>query len=342
MGNSQYHQNSNRGILFINTGSPASCAPKDVFNYLIEFLLDPRVIDLPYFARQLLVRGIIVPFRYRKSAKNYAKIWTDEGSPLVADTKKLASSIEKELGCQTAIGMRYGTPSIEEGLKKLREAKIKELIIVPLFPQHASATTSSALEEVMKCLSKWPTIPNVHFVSEFATHPLFLNAWASVGANYNFSSYDHILFSFHGLPERHIKKAKASPNCLLKPSCCQTLCKENFWCYRAQCIATAEGIASRLSIPKENYSICFQSRLGTDSWLKPYTNVTIEALAKKGCKRLCVFAPSFVSDCLETTYEIGMEYQEEFVRLGGDSIDLVPSLNSHPEWINALITIINR
>lgn len=270
------------------------------------------------------MRGLIVPFRYRKSAKNYAKIWTKEGSPLVVHSQKLANEVETKLGCPTAIGMRYGSPSIEEGLKALQAKQIKKLVLVPLFPQYAAATTTSAFEEAMRHLSTWPTIPHIHCLSGFASNPQFLDAWAKVGSTFPLSQYDHILFSFHGLPERHNKKA----------------IKKNYLCYKEQCYATAGGIASRLSLPQESYSICFQSRLGVDAWLKPYTSKTIEQLAQKGCKKLCVFAPSFVADCLETIYEIALEYQEEFAHLGGEKIDLVPSLNTHPDWIQALTQMI--
>lgn len=320
------NKSQNSGILLINTGSPASCAPKDVHRYLIQFLLDPRVIDLPTPLRQLLIRAVIVPFRYKKSAASYAKIWTEEGSPLLVNSKNCTKALQEALppSLHVALGMRYGSPSINDGLEKLRAANVRTITIVPLFPQHASATTSSVIEETMRIIGKWPIIPNVRFISEFASHPAFLDAWAEVARPIDFTQYDHVLFSFHGLPERHIKKAARFANAS--------------WCYRSQCQATAKGIAKRLSL--QDYSICFQSRLGVDAWLKPYTAVTIEELAKKGCKKLCVFAPSFVADCLETIYEIGMEYQEAFEYLGGEKIDLVPSLNSHPAWIQALTTII--
>ncbi|MBS0656226.1 MAG: ferrochelatase [Verrucomicrobia bacterium] len=310
------------GILLVNTGSPASCTPADVYRYLTQFLLDARVIDLPYWVRQLLVRAILVPFRYRKSAKAYENIWTEEGSPLLVNSKALSIQLQEALGpsVHVAIGMRYGSPSIRDGLESLRAKRVNSIVIAPLFPQQASATTGSVIEEAMNVMRDWVVFPQVRFLTEFATHPRFLDAWAEVGRAFDFSQYDEILFSFHGLPERHIKRA------------------EKFLCYKAQCYATAEGIATRLALPR--YTICFQSRLGVDAWIKPYTVNIIEDLARKGTKKICIFAPSFIADCLETTYELGIEYNHLFTSLGGTKIDLVPSLNTHPAWIQALTEIL--
>ena len=331
------------GVLLVNLGTPDSPQPRDVYRYLNEFLTDGRVIDIPWLWRQFLVRGLIVPLRYRTSAKAYAQIWSSHnGSPLLIHGKSAQKLLQASLGSsyQVELAMRYQNPSIEQALRRLHEADCQRLIILPLFPQYASATTGSVHQRVMEVLKKWPVIPPLHFVSSFPTQPSMIQSFSAIAGTYNLAAYDHILFSFHGLPQRHIAKADRHNQCLKTPNCCQTLCSKNSMCYKAQCHATAQAIAQTLPLSTAQFSICFQSRLGKDPWLQPYTSHTIEELAKQGKKKILVFCPSFVCDCLETLYEIGIEYQHEFQRLGGIQLDLAHGLNDHPLWIQSLTEMV--
>jgi protoporphyrin/coproporphyrin ferrochelatase len=332
---------SKTGVLLVNLGTPDSPGVRDVYRYLIEFLTDKRVIDLPWILRQLLVRGRIVPFRVRQSSNFYKKIWTKEGSPLFVFGKKLKENLQQELGSRFVVelGMRYQNPSIEKSLENLLKAGIDKLLVIPLFPQYASATTGSVHESVMNSLSKYTVIPKVTFVDQFATHPGFINAFKAVGQTYDIKSYDHVILSFHGLPQRQIKKADRFGHCL-KKECCQSICSSNQSCYSAQCFASAFAIAKELKMAKDQFSVCFQSRLGSDPWLQPYTSTIIHDLAKQGKKRVLVFCPSFVCDCLETIYEIGVEYNKEFQEAGGEHLELVTGLNDHPLWVSGLKSMV--
>jgi len=328
------------GVLLVNLGTPESPSSRDVFRYLNEFLTDRRVIDLPWLFRQLLVRGIIVPFRYKKSTASYQKIWKSQGSPLKIYGQKLAEGVQKALGedFRVVLAMRYQQPSISEGLKLLEGCR--HLIVLPLFPQYASATTGSVLEKVMSDLCKKEVIPSVTFLTHFFSYPFFIEQFVRNGKRQDIADYDHVLFSFHGLPQSHIHKIDCYNTCL-KNGCCDNLCDKNFNCYSAQCYHTAKLIAEKLGLPSSRYTICYQSRLGSDPWLEPYTQEAISSLAKKGAKKLLVFCPSFVADCLETIEEIGEEYAHIFKKLGGDSLHFVKSLNSEPEWIEAVAKFIH-
>jgi ferrochelatase len=327
------------GILLINLGTPRSYRPKDVFSYLNEFLTDGRVIDFPWFQRQILSRGLIVPFRFRQSAELYRHLWTEEGSPLLLHGEAVKTKLQEELGASylVALAMRYQEPSIEKGLKELQKARVKEIIVFPLFPQYASATTGSVHQKVMELVSRWEVIPQMSFVNSYADHPALIEAFCERAKQYCLEKYDHVLFSFHGLPERHLHKADAYQRCLTS-NCCEKLVSQNRFCYKAQCHATARAIADKLQL--RNYTICFQSRLGKDPWVQPYTMDRIKQSVAQGLKRLLVFCPSFVCDCLETTCEISYEYNREFKQLGGEEIQLVEGLNSHPLWIKCLKTIV--
>ncbi len=320
-------------ILLINLGTPKSYQPKDVKTYLTEFLTDPRVIDVPFLARQFLVRGVIIPKRYKESAASYKEVWTKEGSPLLVYGNRVKNKLQNLVGdsYHVSLAMRYQKPSIASEIEKLID--FDEIIVVPLFPQYASATTGSIYVEVMNVLSRYQVIPQVRFVGQFASHPAFLDAFAAKGRQYDFSNYDHILFSYHGLPQKQILKADRTGTCLT-----ENCCEKNPNCYSAQCHRTTEGIVERLGI--QNYSICFQSRLGKDPWLEPYASEVIEKLAKQGCRKILAFCPSFVCDCLETTFEFGVEYQKEFQAAGGESLDLVEGLNDDDRWIEALSEIV--
>ncbi len=325
------------GILIVNLGTPDSPSTSDVRTYLDEFLNDPRVIDIPAWKRKLLVNLIIVPFRSPKSAKLYKEIWTDKGSPLLIYGEKLRDALRIVMGADFTIelAMRYRKPSIKEGLKKLMDAGVDHIQIFPLFPQYASASTGSVHQYVMEEISKLQVIPSISFVKDFFDHPLFINSWKEVAKDIKHEEYDHVLFSFHGLPERQILKADNSGNCL-KPGCCEAMSDKNTSCYKGQCYATARAMAEAMNIHPDNYTVCFQSRLGSDPWIKPYSDEVIKDLAFRGVKKFLAFAPAFVADCLETIYEIGVEYDELAKHEGAEYIHLVPSLNDHPAWINAM------
>lgn len=331
------------GVLLVNLGTPLSPKPLDVYKYLIEFLTDKRVIDIPWLKRQFLVRGAIVPFRFMQSARSYANIWTKDGSPLMVYSRQAANALQETLGdnFKVALAMRYQKPSIQQVINELINQNIQHLIVLPLFPQYASATTGSVLQRIQEVISQYEVMPKLTLIDQFATHPSFINALCTVAKPYDLSTYDHILFSFHGLPERQVRKADKHNHCL-KKACCNNVCVENYMCYPAQCHATMRAIATHLKLPQTMYSHCFQSRLGKDPWLQPYASNVIEELAKKGKKKILVFSPSFVCDCLETIFEIGVEYQQEFQKHGGQQLDLVPGLNSHPAWIGALHEIIHQ
>lgn len=326
------------GILLVNLGTPSSPKPKDVFSYLNEFLTDARVIDIPFIPRNLLVRGLIVPRRYKASANSYKAIWTEEGSPLLVYAKQAKEALQMNLGEDfiVEIAMRYKHPSIKESLKKFESLSLSKLIVVPLFPQYASATTGSIYEEVFSCLSKWMVFPELKILNDFYDHPTLIKAFSSIAREGNFESYDHILMSFHGLPERHLKKADKHSYCLQCTGCCDALNEKNKRCYSAQCYATARAIANDLGLSSKDYTVCFQSRLGKDPWISPFTSQIIKTLPKQGYKKVLVMCPAFICDCLETIYEIGVEYQEEFHQYGGESLTLMRGLNNHPLWIQTL------
>jgi ferrochelatase len=329
-----------KGVLLVNLGTPDSPETKDVRRYLGEFLMDPRVIDINALSRALLVKGIIVPFRSPKSAKLYRKIWSDEtGSPLLHYSKLQHQLLQQRLGddYQVELAMRYQSPSIESALKKLKAGLVDSIQVIPLFPQYASASTGSVYDKVMELLLQWPTKPGISFINSFHDNELMIETFANNAKKYQPETYDHILFSFHGLPQRQLIKSDHTHNhCLKTNDCCAVLTDANKFCYSAQSHHTAKLIAEKLNIPKEKYTICFQSRLGSDPWVQPYTTEVVAKLANEGKKRLLVFCPAFVADCLETVYEVTEEYGGEFKALGGEHVQLVESLNDSPTWIDAL------
>ncbi|NNE29937.1 MAG: ferrochelatase [Saprospiraceae bacterium] len=332
-----------KGVLLVNLGTPDAPTRSAVYRYLKQFLLDPRVIDYPWLQRNLLVRGIIVPFRSGSSAKLYKKLWTSEGSPLKVYGERLAEGVARELGEEYSVelAMRYQNPSIEKAINRFKAENISSLMVLPLFPQYASASTGSVHDEVMRLLRKQQVIWPVNFINSFFRDENMVDVFVKNARQFDLASYDHILFSYHGLPERQLKKGDFSQShCLKKKDCCSSLCLENQFCYSAQCFSTTYAIAEKLGLSKEDYSICFQSRLGREEWVKPYTPVVLKDRAAKGDKRILVFCPAFVSDCLETTIEISEEYAEEFEEMGGETLDLVPSLNDDPDWIRGVAELV--
>lgn len=332
------------GILLINLGTPDQPVRKDVDRYLRQFLTDARVIDIPWLQRQLLVRGIIVPLRAKNSTKLYQKLWTGKGSPLKHYGEQVQRMLHEVAGhdIPVVLGMRYQNPSIEEAINKLIEQDVDEIIVFPLFPQYASASTGSAFEEVMEVIKRQQVIPSLYLIEDYYDHPAFINVFAKHGEKFDLDSYDHILFSYHGLPQRQLLKADRSNHCLQSKDCCRKMSASNRHCYSAQCHATTKALTDRLSLAPNRYTTCFQSRLGRDPWVQPYTSDVLAQRAELGDKRLLVFCPAFVADCLETIIEVGYEYQEEFLALGGEKVDLVPSLNDDPVWVAAIWKMIQE
>lgn len=329
-----------KAVLLVNLGTPDSPSTADVRTYLNEFLMDPRVIDINPIGRTLLVRGLIVPFRAPKSAKLYQAIWDDKtGSPLMHYSLLQQKALQQRLGDDyiVELAMRYQNPTIEAALNRLKDALVDSIQVIALFPQYASASTGSVYDKVMELLLQWPTKPNITFVNSFHDNEGMIATFANNASKYNPETYDHVLFSFHGLPQRQLIKADHThQHCLKANDCCQTITDVNKFCYSAQSHHTAKLIAEKLNIPKEKYTICFQSRLGNDPWVQPYTSEIVAKLAKEGKKSLLVFCPAFVADCLETVYEVTTEYGDEFKALGGEKVQLVESLNDSPIWIDAL------
>ncbi|WP_333819748.1 ferrochelatase [Ohtaekwangia sp.] len=324
------------GVLLINLGTPDSPSVSDVRSYLSQFLNDPRVIDIPWLARKVLVNLIIVPFRAPKSAKIYQKLWTENGSPLLYYSEEAKRLLQQELpqDYQVHLAMRYKNPSIPDVLETMRKKNYSRIIILPMFPQYASASTGSALEEVMRVMKSWWVIPEVKMISQYYNHPTFIDAFVARGKQYTISDYDHVLFSYHGLPERQVDKVYDSGLCS-DHDCEQEITHENKFCYKATCYATTRLLAEKLNIPADKYTVCFQSRLD-QKWLKPFSDEVVRECGRKGMKKLLVFSPAFTADCLETVIEIGDEYQEIFHEHGGEKVQLVESLNDHPLWIRCL------
>lgn len=332
-----------RGLLLVNLGTPDAPRTPEVRRYLREFLSDSRVLDIPALGRWALLNLIILPFRPARSAEAYRKIWRAEGSPLLHHSRALESAVRQVLAgdFEVELAMRYGNPSISSALERLRARGVSELTVFPLYPQYASSSTGSSLEAIYAQVSREWNTPPLHVVPAFYEHPGFLDAFAEVGRPViDALKADHVLFSFHGLPERQVQKSDTSgKHCLQSPGCCDQIVEANRFCYRAQCFATARGIAQRLSLEPSRYTVTFQSRLGRTPWIKPYTDVVLPELAKQGVKRLAVFCPAFVADCLETLEEIGIRAKEQFIREGGEALELVPSLNATPRWVKAVVEL---
>ena len=331
------------GLLLINLGTPDAPTTPAVRRYLREFLSDPRVIDINAVGRALLLHLVILPRRPAKSAEAYRKVWDEKrGSPLLAHSKDLAAGVQAKLGApwRVELAMRYGNPSIASGLEALRAAAVDRIVVLPLYPQYAMSSTATSVERV-KELATTGT-PALDFVPAFYADEGFLAAFTAVAKPALADARpDHVLFSFHGLPERQIKKLDPTgTHCLQSATCCDAITSANTNCYRAQCYATARELASRLAVT--DYTVCFQSRLGRTPWIKPHTDVLLDELAKQGKKRLAVLCPAFVADCLETLEEIGIRAREQFKAAGGEELTLVPSLNATPAWIDAVCALAER
>ena len=341
----QTHQ-ARTGVLLVNLGTPDAPRPREVRRYLREFLSDPRVLTMPAIARKLLLEGVILPTRPRKSAAAYQKIWTEAGSPLLTHGVDLRDGVAETLGDDfiVALGMRYGNPSIGSALDALAEAGADHVIALPLFPQYSAAATASALAKIhAEVAARWD-VRSLTTIDAFFDDPGFVKAWGDVAAGplTEFGA-DHVLFSYHGLPENQIKKSDATGTfCLASEDCCAAARSENRHCYRAQCHRTTELLGEALALDPQMTSTSFQSRLGRTPWIQPFTDYEVVALAERGVKRLAVLCPAFVADCLETIEEIGMRLAEQWTGLGGEALLLVPSLNAHPSWVEAVTDLVRR
>ncbi len=333
------------GVLLVNLGTPDSPQPKDVGSYLREFLMDPYVVDISAWARWLLVNVAIVPKRGTASARLYQKIWTEAGSPLLVHTKELGKKVAELLGAETPleIAMRYGNPSLESSIDKLLAQGIERLTVFPLYPQYSLAATESSVARVREILELRKWTGETRYLPAFYDSQEYLNAVTEVSAPFvKKKPFDLVLFSFHGLPERQIKKTDLTgSHCLTSDICCDMSVKANENCYRYQCFTTARLLAQRLNINPLRYSVCFQSRLGRTPWIKPYTDHFYETLPSRGIKRLLVLCPSFVADCLETLEEVAIRGLDQFRKAGGEDLTLVPSLNSTDVWVKAVAKMVS-
>lgn len=320
----------------INVGTPDEPKVKAVRRYLSEFLNDRRVIDIPLVLQKLLVNLIIVPFRAPKSTKLYQRLWTEKGSPLLYFSERVQDELQQKLGSRADVfmAMRYGNPSIGKALAAIQNGNYDQLIVLPMFPQYASSTSGTAIQAVIDRVRKWNTIPEINAISQFYDHPAFLDAFAERIQSYQPESYDHIIFTYHGLPNRHLDKNH--PGESFKTCNCENALPEfGKLCYKATCYQTTRELANRLQLKTEKYSVSFQSRL-SNNWMTPFTDKNLAERAKQGVKNILVVAPSFVADCLETTVEIGFEYKEMFTKNGGEKLQMVESLNDSPRWISAM------
>jgi len=327
-----------KGALLVNLGSPDSTETKDVKKYLKEFLMDERVIDEPLWLRTILVKGIILNFRPKKSAKAYKKIWWDEGSPLIVLSYRLLEKVKKMTSVPISLAMRYGNPSIHSGIKELVDKGVTEILLIPLYPQHAMASTETILVLAEKIKNEF--FPQVEFTNlpAFYNHNDYIRVLSnSIQSYLKNKEWDHLLFSYHGIPERHIRKTDiTNSHCKIDGSCCQTKSPAHQFCYRHHCYETTKQVADYLELKEGTYSSSFQSRLAGQPWLKPYTDKAVENFAQTGTKNMAIVTPAFVSDCLETLEEIGMEAKEDFIEKGGEKFHVVPCLNDDKEWVKTL------
>lgn len=329
-----------KGVLLVQLGTPDSPKTADVRRYLTEFLMDGRVIDIPRLGRNLLVKGAIVPKRAAQSAATYATIWDEtNGSPLMYYSLLQQQMLQEELGEEyhVELAMRYQNPSIDSALQRMQSMRLESIRVIPLFPQYASATSGSVIEKVMEIMRTWPYFPQVSFVNSYCEDADMIDTFVDHALRHDIAAHDHILFSYHGLPVRQLGKVDPTGKLVCPETGCDSCKMEtNVFCYLSQCYGTTRAIAKKLNLKEDQYTVCFQSRLGKTPWIQPYTSDTLHDLASKGVKKLLVFSPAFVSDCIETIDEIQVEYANEFKALGGEQVTMVESLNDDPKWIRAL------
>jgi len=330
-----------KAVLVLNLGTPAEPTAKGLRDFYKHFFADPFVFDIPPLGRWLLRNLIILPFRAPKTALQYQAIWTENGSPLKVYTDLLQQSLQAAVAdIPVVVGMGYSDPFIADSMAQLEQRGIRDIVVLPLFPQYSTATTASVFHGVKQAAQKWTDKPRLHFVDDLFAEPSFIKAWCSlINKNLDSAEVDHVIFSYHGLPEKNIEKADGTGYCQFG-ACCDAISAENRFCYRAQCMATTRSIVEELAWPEPFYSIAFQSRFGRQAWVQPYLEEHIIKLTQNGVKRIAVVTPSFTSDCLETIFEIGVEYKHTFIEHGGTDFTLIPNLNDEPAWFEAVAEIV--
>ncbi len=333
-----------KGVLLVNLGSPNSTSVKDVKHYLGEFLMDPNVIDLPYLLRAFIVKGIILHTRPKHSAEAYQKIWWEEGSPLIVLSERLKKKVEGKITIPVALAMRYGSMSLEKGLSELSKQGVDDVLVIPLYPQYAMATTQTIIDKVTELQKEKFSHISVSTLPAFYHKKDYIKSLSNaILETIENLDYEYILFSYHGLPERHIKKSDVThSHCQLNDRCCSTPSAAHQYCYRHQCFETTRLVAEALQLKKGSFGNAFQSRLGFDAWLQPYTDRSIEKLGLQGIKKLVVVTPAFVSDCIETLEEIAIQGRELFIEVGGEEFTTVPCLNERDDWAQALVNWIEQ
>ena len=328
---------ADRAVLLVNLGSPDSPSVGDVRRYLGEFLMDGHVIDVSYLARRLIVSAFILPFRPKRSAKAYRAIWTKDGSPLIVISRNVQRLLAGRLDVPVELAMRYGNPSIRSAVERLVTGGTRRIFVVPLYPHYAASTVGTSVEAVEKAVREIDADVALEFVRPYYDDPMYIDALAESARGYLQKDYDHLLVSYHGSPERHLRKTDPTgAHCLSTSDCCTRPSEAHATCYRHQVLRTTELLTGRLAVPTEKYSVTFQSRIGRDTWLGPFTIDEVRRLGASGVKRLLVICPAFVSDCLETLEEIGMRVRDEFLAAGGESFELIPCMNGDAKWIDAL------
>jgi protoporphyrin/coproporphyrin ferrochelatase len=332
-----------KAVLLVNLGTPDRPTFGAVYRYLTEFLNDPLVVDVPLVFRLILVNLLIIPKRAKAVARLYRQLWGEGGSPLMAYSLQQKELLQKRLGNETKVflAMRYQSPSIASVLAQIEKEGFSDIHIIPLFPQYARATNLSVIRECERVIKRWKVAPRVIWTKHFATHPAFIDALIAQSKSFAVADYDHILFSFHGLPVRQIEKAHEKLSYCGDGLCPVECCKTEQLCYKAHCSQTTRLLTKELGLEADQFSICFQSRLDS-KWIRPYTDKVVKELAQSGKRKILVFSPAFVADCLETTLEIGEELAGEFKNAGGEQLDLVPGLNDSPRWIDCLEALVNE
>ena len=329
------------GVLLLNLGSPDSPSVRHVRRYLREFLMDPRVLDVAYPLRWFIVHCLILPRRPKQSAEAYHQIWLPEGSPLVVTSKQVQAELQRRVRLPVELAMRYQNPSIPSAVARLRNQGVGQLLLIPMFPHYAMSSYETAVVRVQEVVRRRAPTMTLKTVDPYCDDPDYIGALVASAADYLQRDYDHLLFSFHGVPERQLRKTDPTcSHCLLTENCCEVASVAHRTCYRVQCFKTVEAFVKRAGVTR--YSVAFQSRLGREPWLQPYTDQELVRLAKDGIKKLLVMCPAFVADCLETLEEIGMRGRETFLQAGGSQFDMIPCLNSHPQWIAALEKMVAR
>lgn len=332
---------SKTALLLLNVGTPDAPTTPAVRRYLLQFLNDRRVIDLPWLFQKILVNLIIVPFRAPKSTKLYQRVWTEFGSPLLFHSEKLQQKLQDKLlgRFDVFLAMRYQNPSISSVLQTIQKGNYNRVVVLPLFPQYASSTTGTAVQAIFQQIQKWNVIPDIQIISQFYNHSAFIDAFARKIETFGIEGYDHVVFSYHGLPNRHLDSAHPQVESA-KCTCERSFPSHGHLCYKATCYQTTRLLVEKLGLEEGRFTTSFQSRL-SKNWMRPFTDETLEKLAADGAKRVLIVAPSFVADCLETTVELGYEYKELFLEKGGAELTMVPSLNSDDDWVQGVVQIIS-